>query len=521
MPERTIGLTIFLIKPNTSPSECLRTAKATFTSEFEFHDGSVASLHTFTTPPQAPKWYKFLSDAIQNLPSILSSSASAVLLVSKHDRLFALTFGYGRSLLNPGSWEEDFGLKVTLNSVDRTRIKTVDRTTLDAIGQHSRIQASRDASIGEFGLDLEQDFLRAVTGKATDPTLGKVLTGKDALSVTITISPQGIPALLGRYLAQSESEAYKAAFPWVDQIHEVKSPTKLADLDSTLVERLKSDDPGRLWLSIPEIIEWSRVEGFKYRNSGKAKQFPDVHVSDWLSQIGGGQNVSAETLRKRYRVLAMAQDSEEVYRQWTIYRCLYCEVDEGHDTYLLSNGKWYRLGTDFRERINAQFAAVPHSTIHLPEYDDKSEGEYNTRVVAELGDGFALMDEQLIRCGRQYDKVEFCDLFAKTKHIVHVKRYAGASAPLSHMFAQAVVSGSLFRRDTQFRADVNALLPQPFRPVTDEPKPEEYEVVFGVVSKSQHDLVLPFFSRVNLNNARNRLLDLGYRVSLKKIQAQA
>jgi hypothetical protein len=39
------------------------------------------------------------------------------------------------------------------------------------------------------------------------------------------------------------------------------------------------------------------------------------------------------------------------------------------------------------------------------------------------------------------------------------------------------------------------------------------------VSKSKHDLVLPFFSRVNLNNARNRLLDLGYRVSLAKIQA--
>ena len=166
MAKKTIGLTVFLIKPNTSSAQCLRTTKSTSSSEFEFPDGSKASIHTFSTPPQAPKWHKFLSAAIESLPAVLSSSASAVLFVSTSDRLFALTFGYGRSLLSPGAWEEDFGLKVTLNSVDRTKIKTVDRMTLDAIGQHSRIQASRDASIGEFGLDLEQDFLMAVTGKS-------------------------------------------------------------------------------------------------------------------------------------------------------------------------------------------------------------------------------------------------------------------------------------------------------------------------------------------------------------------
>jgi len=521
MAKRTIGLTIFLIKPSTSRSECLRVTKAASMSEFEFPDGTKASLHTFSTPPQAPKWFNFFSDVVENLPSVVSSSASAVLFVSKSDRLFAVTFGYGRSLLVPGSWEEDFGLKVTLNSVDRTKIKTVDRMTLDAIGQHSRIQASRDASIGEFGLDLEQDFLRAVTGKATDPTLGSVLTGKDALTVTVAISPQELPALLGRYLAQSESEAYKAAFPWVDQIHEVKNPAKIGELDSTLVERIRSDEPGRLWLSIPEIIDWSQVEGFKYRNSAKAKQFSDVHIIDWLSQIGGSERISVEALRKQYRVFAMAQGSEEVYRQWTIHRCLYCEVDEGHETYLLSNGKWYRLGTDFRERINGQFDAVPQSSSRLPEYVDKSEGDYNTRVAAENSEVFALMDQKTIQCGGQYDKVEFCDLFSSTKQIIHVKRYAGSSGPLSHLFAQAVVSGSLFRRDSHFRSAVNSELPSMYRPVTDEPKPEQYEVIFGIVSKSQHGLVLPFFSRVNLSNARNRLLDLGFKVSLSKIQAQS
>ena len=98
------------------------------------------------------------------------------MFLPRGERLFALTFGYGKSLLVPGSWDEDFGLKVTLKTVDSNRIRTVDRATLDAIGQHSRIQASREAKIGEFGLDLEQDFLRAVTGVPPDNTLGKQLT---------------------------------------------------------------------------------------------------------------------------------------------------------------------------------------------------------------------------------------------------------------------------------------------------------------------------------------------------------
>jgi uncharacterized protein (TIGR04141 family) len=333
VPKKTHALTIFLVKPGTSRTECLRGLHKPPALEFTFADGTKGSVHTQTSPPHQPKWVSLLAGAVSGLPPLVSSNASAVLFVLRGKRLFAVTFGYGRSLLVPGSWEEDFGLKVTLNSVDRTKIKTVDRMTIDAIGQHSRIQASRDASIGEFGLDLEQDFLRAVTGKPTDSTLGKLLTGKDALSVTLPIVAGDLPELLDRFLVQAESTTYKAAFPWVDQIHEVKDPAKISALDAAMIERLKSEEHLRLWLSIPEIIDWSQVEGFKYRTSSTAHQFSDVHIQEFLTEVGGPQNISIETLKKRYRVFAMSQQSGEVYEQWAVYRCIYCEVDEGDETY--------------------------------------------------------------------------------------------------------------------------------------------------------------------------------------------
>lgn len=199
LKDLTHSLTIYLIKPGTSRSECLNKLRKTTEHTFTLPDGTQGSVFTDTIPPHSPKWVGLLSQAVPSLPLLRSSNASAVLFFHRGKRLFALTFGYGKSLLIPGSWDEDFGLKVTVNTVDSNRIRTVDRATLDAIGQHSRIQASREAKIGEFGLDLEQDFLRAVTGVPLDKTLGKQLTGKDALNVKLPITIEKLPALLDRF----------------------------------------------------------------------------------------------------------------------------------------------------------------------------------------------------------------------------------------------------------------------------------------------------------------------------------
>jgi len=520
LKDATHSLSIYLVKPGTSRAECLNKLRKTTEHNFTLPDGTQGTVLTDSIPPHSPRWVGLLSTVVPDLPVLRSSNASAVLFLPRGDRLFALTFGYGKSLLVPGSWDEDFGLKVTLNTVDSNRIRTVDRATLDAIGQHSRIQASREAKIGEFGLDLEQDFLRAVTGVPSDKALGNQLTGKDALNIKLPITIEKLPALLDRYMAESQSNAYKEIFPWMDQIHAVISPAKIAELDEIMIERIRSQDFTKgLWLSIPEIIDWTEVDSFKYRDADSAPAHPDVHMREFLTDVGGAQNVSLELVKKRRHVYAVSQQTGDVFDSWAVYRCLYCEIDQGNETYLLNNGKWYRLGADFRERINEQFTKVPRCDLGLPDFTDKSEKEFNTRIAASFPDRFALLDRKEIKCGGQYDKVEFCDLFDKEKRIIHVKRYAGASAPLSHMFAQAVVSASLLRRDSDFRAKVAEFLTPEFQGLIGEPSPGEYEVVLAIVSASKKDLTIPFFSRVNLNNAWLRLQDLGYKVSLAKIQA--
>jgi uncharacterized protein (TIGR04141 family) len=56
--------------------------------------------------------------ASEDLPvGLFNASTAAALLLEIEDRLFALTFGYGRHLLDLQRVEQDFGLKVVLNTV--------------------------------------------------------------------------------------------------------------------------------------------------------------------------------------------------------------------------------------------------------------------------------------------------------------------------------------------------------------------------------------------------------------------
>lgn len=68
------------------------------------------------------------------------------------------------------------------------------------------------------------------------------------------------------------------------------------------------------------------------------------------------------------------------------------------------------------------------------------------------------MDRRLVPYGGGYSRVEFCDVYAINKKMIHVRRYGGSSV-LSHLFAQGLISGELFAFDGGFREKLNDELP--------------------------------------------------------------
>ncbi len=107
------------------------------------------SLFIKASHPSPPRWLSIIKHHVDGggLPPVLGASSSGVLLVPASDQLLAITFGYGRHLVRQEAVIQDFGLKVVLNSIDPTQIKSVDARTFDQLTIHTRRGANRDSSL--------------------------------------------------------------------------------------------------------------------------------------------------------------------------------------------------------------------------------------------------------------------------------------------------------------------------------------------------------------------------------------
>ncbi len=85
-------------------------------------------------------------------------------MIKASEATMAITFGYGRHLLDMGCFVTDFGIKTALNTLNHDTLRSIDVVTLDEQGVQKKSQASRSTSVDVFGIDISKDLLRGVTG---------------------------------------------------------------------------------------------------------------------------------------------------------------------------------------------------------------------------------------------------------------------------------------------------------------------------------------------------------------------
>jgi len=475
-------------------------------------------LYVKRSHPQPPRWAALFKEFLDE-KSLAVPRVSAVLLAKHVDRFFAITFGQGgRFLLRNDVHEERFGLLCALNAVDPSSFRCVDVQSLDAIQSHSRIQAGEATSPEQFGLDVEQDMLKAIVGTPKNPALGSRMTGSDSLSVSVRMTLGDLPFLLSEYKKQFDAELSAEDHQWVNNISPVKKPDLIQELEEELVSKLAAKDTAQIWLSIPEIINWASVAGFMY-SRGRGEVHTDITLDGFMKTLAPKEEITLDLLRKR-RVDCADADHQKVHNSWPVFRCLYAEIDKGKHKYILNDGKWFRVDQDFVERTNRDFANITYANFSLPIYVGGGEGAYNISVAAEAPDKYALLDQKTVQHGGGHGRVEVCDLLSAERHLIHVKLY-GKSSVLSHLFSQGFVSGQLLQIDPGFRIKVREKLDTPFDALIDcarKPSEDGFAVVYAIISTAAGaSLHLPFFSRVSLNNVAKVLRGFGYKVQLLKI----
>jgi uncharacterized protein (TIGR04141 family) len=457
------------------------------------------------------------------LQGLFAASSGAVLLIEASERLFAVTFGQGRHLLNAEAFEYDFGLKVVLNTVAPDQLKSVDSKTIDETTMHTRRDVSRDSTFSAFGLDVTRDLLRAVTGTPRDKTLGPRLTGSDALGLQTRLQVPELAGLLTRLLEAYEEDTYIAnGFDFIDFLRPEKNAARVDELEALLIATLAKGELADVHLAAPQPLDWLDVDGFRFSTQPAEEELEsDPRITSYLASKEG-EDLTFQAL-KHDRMEAIRASDSQPQATWPITRCLVYQTEHAGQLYVLSAGDWFRINLDFKDRVYEDVARLALLT-GLPDADPGTdENAFNMKAAAAI-DALCL-DKKFVYDGGP-DKMEICDILTRDGGLIHVK-HRGSSATLSHLFTQGVNSAERLLQDPDFRRRARTIAAREdpeFGEVlpADRPRPETYEVSFVVITRSERDtpLTLPFFSVVSLRAAASRLQGFGFRVSVAAVREQ-
>lgn len=507
-------LSIYLLKDSITDHGDI--VKDTTTSE-SFADGTLYYKKSFS---KEPTWTNnFFNKSINDLKN---STASGLYITkisyNNKDVYFGISFGHGWQMFKDGVIVEQFGIKTVL-SVIKEEIKKIEKKNFTNGLKDVSEQLGKVGSVADFGFDVEQDIMRAIVGEPENQELyGKNVVGKDSISLSIKKNVNEIENILSELYKAYISNKYKERFEWFDNFSAVHDKSIVSNLDTRIIEKVRDDSKSDVvyWLAIPEVIEWEHTKCFQYQKRNEATEFQDVTFEDFKNSLGDDEknNITLDLLKSK-RVLQVNTD-DQVIKEWSIYKCLYAEIDLNNEKFLLVSGKYYRVDRDYKTKVENDFTV--DTSFVLPDWQkSKYENVYNTEVATNDAN-FQCLDggasqSNLIGKG----KVEFADLVKNDKYLVHVKKY-GASAVLSHLFSQGLVSATLLLTDKPFRVEVNTKLATSHKSVvTDaDPNPSDYTVVYAI-GTSKSKLKLPFFSLVNYRNTKRQLELYRYKVLIVKV----
>ncbi|PIB17561.1 MULTISPECIES: TIGR04141 family sporadically distributed protein [Vibrio harveyi group] len=526
----TTPLSIYLLKKGINANTSVLKINDANSHNVEI-DGTTSTMHVQTPTSNPPAFAKLFTESNQltEVDFGTNQSTGAVLELHHAGQTFFVAFGKGYHMIEMDYMVHDFGLRTALNLVDTKDIRGVDTASNKTTPQNARIQSGLSAEVSDFPIDIDEDLLSAIEGLSNDAGFGSRVSGRrKALKVNFKGKLDELPRLLNKAY-QKYTTPLPNEFKWVENIREVSDSTIISSLDCelvTLLQNYQTNGPSQndnVYMIAPNVYDTDKVVGFSY--GAKSKQRSDIlSLQRYLNKIVGKKGtLELKDLKTGYKVFAKDED-HITQHTWSGYDCLYCELEKDGNHYELRAGVWYEINVDFVKEINAVMEKIATYDVTLPAYNHDSEGAYNEDV-ADNDTNIECLDTKNIYLGGGQSRFEFCDLVNKDNghdkltDLIHVKHYT-SSATLSHLFSQGVVSAEIFRRSEEARQKLYSNH-KDVMPLTDPaiaPNASDYRIVYAIYDIDALPTKLPFFSKVNLKNAFNRLQLLGYEVALAHIE---
>lgn len=507
------------------------------TTQTDLHDlGDGGRLYIFSNIPHTPKWLQELCRELNFQTEIRTRSACALLAFRKDERIFVRTFAHGWMYLDPENVEGDFGLRVTLNCLDESKLKRLDRSNLaNAMRDSAMSTFQRDFTA--FGIDEALDHIRRLTGRTKDDVDAETMSGATSLKMSGDFEFTDLVELASQALEAFTANDYQeTAFQIIDVVAPIVDLRLSRRLDAEAASRIR-DGHNDFELGLPIDFDDDGV-AYKFVGANLRGQFADLLLNNYIFALGENlAAMNAESLRK-HKIVAILDDPARPNLSWSIKKALIGSLVFEGGRYAVNEGEWYRVDEQFRQSIDATFnrlkqdhwqqAPRPLRRIYDQNRNAKYEREedYNLEIAPELGliclDQTSVQVPEVPRSG-----FEPCDLLdIEGKRLIHVKKNSRRSSILSHFFKQGTISARNF---STFPDAWNQL----FQIVEDrageesrialEAKHDEiaipWTVEYWLADSPRADGVfnIPFFSKISLRDEDRNLTAMGYQVNVRFI----
>lgn len=469
---------------------------------------------SFVSPP---KWLNDFFNLADD--SLKIASSKAVLLVrhtiNQEERLFALAFGHGLYMLKDNVVEPRFGLITLLNLVGENKIKRINKFNIGGNKKVSDEQVPTTTNINDFGFQFNQDLLKKAYAKIDDEILGKcIVEGGSLFNLSVENTVNNIEMLIDYCYRTYKKDDYKRRFDWIDNIAPVKDKNLIDELNRQLVVEINEENNEKVMFALPDLIEWENIAGFKYSGDSNTI-YDDIDLDTFIYKYETFESIG-EIKNKKIHIVSA--DNGTTLMSWSAYKCLFADIEYRGKQYCISDRSWYEISNDFVVSVNQRYSQIRQSDFALPNYNHKDEGTYNGSIIDEV-DNIISLDRKLVMYGGGRSKFEICDIFSLDKKIIHVKHNRGSSC-MSHLFNQATVSAELLT-EPSFRILAN----QKIQEISDEYlfdddfNPRNYTVIIAIIDKYEDELPrIPFFSKVAIRYAAQRIQAFGYKVEIMKIR---
>ena len=454
-------------------------------------------------------WSNFLD--IRN-KSLFTNSTGALMFLPVKDRCFLFSFGHAFHKILPQAYEEHFGLLVTLNTIDKDRIRSIDWHTIDK-GMNFRAQTAKGSNIENFDLEKDSTILIGMAGKAMEryQHFFSNINGTDKLFVTTKYIPQKLPNLCEFLLEKYKSEDYKNYFQNIFIGAEEKDKKIIAELNIQLIECLRDviNNPEKdvnLHLGIPEIIDYGDNQEVMYMNSTNV--YSELSIDTFTDYLKiKPTKFDIETIKK---ILYYLVDENHTKKsKHMIYNSIMfnTSIKSNPETYYLAFGKWYKINEHDMQRITNKLESAYEKNISLPDLiEGETEDDYIKRATKNNASLYLCHGSNIANniIGQGRVNIEPCDIFgwdSKEGIFYHIKK-SHHSQYLSHLFNQGLNSAIILRSFKEARlAFIKQLKEDKKIQDIDEYKILKAKVVFVIPAKNNQDNRsnnIPFFSKFSL-----------------------